>query len=70
MESGWIGDADITASSYLDEDHAPHKARLYGNSSWRPLPNDTKPFIQVNRKEYESTMRFSVLVRSHQIIKS
>ncbi|XP_041471581.1 uncharacterized protein LOC121421048 [Lytechinus variegatus] len=51
MESSWIPDADIRASSYLDEDHAPRFARLHGNSSWIPDPADREPFIQVRFQE-------------------
>ncbi|XP_072172014.1 uncharacterized protein [Diadema setosum] len=46
MEAGWIADADIMASSYQDDDHAPYHARLHGNSAWIPHPNDSRPFIQ------------------------
>lgn len=48
MESSWIPDADIQASSFLDEDHAPHFARLHGHSSWIPHPSDRNPAIQVS----------------------
>nr|XP_054761373.1 uncharacterized protein LOC129267772 [Lytechinus pictus] len=51
MESSWIPDADIQASSYLDEDHAPSFARLHGDSSWIPDPADREPFIQVRFPE-------------------
>ncbi|XP_071504721.1 lactadherin-like [Diadema antillarum] len=51
MEAGWIGDDDIVASSFLDEDHAPHNARLYGNSSWIPDPKEETPYIKVSFPE-------------------
>nr|XP_054770858.1 serine-rich adhesin for platelets-like [Lytechinus pictus] len=48
MESGQIGNALITASSYLDEDHAPGKGRLNGPSSWCAASGDSDPWIKID----------------------
>ncbi|XP_041461945.1 uncharacterized protein LOC121413255 isoform X2 [Lytechinus variegatus] len=59
MASGEISDAQIRASSFLDEDHMPHFARVGNHSSWMPSVNDQQPFIDV---VFPSRMVFTGLI--------
>nr|XP_054753960.1 uncharacterized protein LOC129259723 [Lytechinus pictus] len=59
MASGEISDAQIRASSFLDEDHMPHFARVGNHSSWMPAVNDQQPFIDV---VFPSRMIFTGLI--------
>ena len=47
MASGEISDAQIIASSYLDNAHRPCYARVGNNSSWRPALKDPQPHIEI-----------------------
>ena len=51
MQSYWIRNADITASSILDSFHDPGKARLHGKGAWMPLVQDNKQFLQIDFKD-------------------
>lgn len=59
MAFGEISDAQIRASSYLDDDHMPHFARIGNHSSWMPALNDQQPFIDVI---FPSRMIFTGLI--------
>lgn len=50
MQSFWVQDADITASSIRDNSHDPGQARLHGNGAWMPLIQDASQFLQVDFK--------------------
>ena len=47
MSSNTIQDDQITASSYYDERHQPHFARLNHDNYWRPRLDDPLPWLQV-----------------------
>ncbi|XP_068686247.1 transmembrane protease serine 9-like isoform X2 [Montipora foliosa] len=51
MQSYWIRNADITASSILDSFHDPGNARLHGKGAWMPLVQDNKQFLQIDFKD-------------------
>lgn len=46
IESGYIGDRDLTASSYKPGYEAK-KARLHGTSYWRPAQDDKNQYFTV-----------------------
>ena len=46
LESGYIGDGALTASSYKPG-YEPWKARLHGTSYWRPEKDDKNQFFTV-----------------------
>ena len=54
MESGLIADGQISASSQLDDNHAPQRARLntkmrgIKQGGWLPLTNDRNQWLQVD----------------------
>ena len=59
LENGMLTDGQISASSYLDDQHLPYFARLRNDSYWQPEANDTSPWIQVT---FSSQVVISVLV--------
>lgn len=63
MQSYWIQNADITASSIRDVSHDPGQARLHGNGAWMPLIQDTKQFLQIYFKD--ETNVSAVAVQGH-----
>ncbi|XP_030837295.1 cubilin-like [Strongylocentrotus purpuratus] len=48
MESGWIPDNSLSATSQRDKTHSSSQARLHGTSSWIPDPDVDDSTIQVN----------------------
>jgi len=63
MQSYWVQDADITASSIHDVFHDPGQARLHGNGSWMPLVQDANQFLQIHFKD--ETNVSAVAVQGH-----
>ncbi|XP_066019015.1 uncharacterized protein [Pocillopora verrucosa] len=63
MESGLISDDQISASSQLDDNHAPKRARLNTKMSgikqggWLPLTNDRNQWLQVDLNSYTRVTR-------------
>ncbi|PFX33163.1 Neuropilin-2 [Stylophora pistillata] len=63
MESGLISDGQISASSQLDDNHAPQRARLNTKISgikqggWLPLTNDRDQWLQVDLGSYTRVTR-------------
>ena len=63
MESGLISDDQISASSQLDDNHAPQRARLNTKISgirqggWLPLTNDFNQWLQVDLGSYTRVTR-------------
>ena len=47
LESGYIGDGDLTASSYKPGNEA-REARLHGTSYWKPSQDDKHQYFTVN----------------------
>ena len=47
MSDHHISDNQITASSYLDDDHFPYYGRLLNDSYWVPSQRDNTPWIQI-----------------------
>ena len=47
MTSGKISDAQIIASTSLDDAHRPMFARVGNHSSWRPAVGDLQPHIEI-----------------------
>ena len=48
MQTFWIQEAAITASSIRDSVHDPAQARLHGNGAWMPLIQDANQFLQID----------------------
>ncbi|CAG5117515.1 unnamed protein product [Candidula unifasciata] len=48
LKSGRIQNSMITASTYRDENHGPHQARLGSASSWLAAVSDKHQYIQVD----------------------
>ena len=48
MQTFWIQEAAITASSIRDSAHDPAQARLHGNGAWMPLIQDANQFLQID----------------------
>ena len=48
MQTNWIQDAAITASSIHDLEHDPGRARLHGNGAWMPLIQSADQFLQID----------------------
>ena len=48
MQTFWIQEAAITASSIRDSAHDPAQARLHGNGAWMPLIQDGNQFLQID----------------------
>ena len=63
MQSFWIQDADITASSIRDVLHDPGQARLHGNRAWMPLSQDAGQYLQIDFKD--ATNMSEVAVQGH-----
>ena len=63
MQSYWIQNADITASSILDGFHDPGQARLHGNGAWMPLVQNANQFLQIYFKD--ETNVSAVAVQGH-----
>ena len=63
MQSFWIQNADITASSIRDVLHDPGEARLHGNGAWMPLNQDVGQFLQIDFKD--ETNVSAVAVQGH-----
>ena len=63
MESGLISDGQLSASSQLDDNHAPQRARLNTEISgikqggWLPLTNDRDQWLQVDLGSYTRVTR-------------
>ena len=70
MENGAISDAQISASSQLDDNHGPHRARLNrkqeGNKkgAWSSLNNDIYQWLQVDIGTYTTVTRIATQGRS------
>ena len=70
MESGVITDAQITASSQWDDDHAAYQARLHfqkqGNKrgSWSSRRNDRNQWLQVDLGSYTTVTRVATQGRN------
>jgi len=60
MQSYWIQDADITASSIHDVFNDPGQARLHGNGSWMPLVQDANQFLQIHFKDETNVSAIAV----------
>jgi len=48
MQTNWIQDAAITASSIRNLEHDPGRARLHGNGAWMPLSQSAGQFLQIH----------------------
>ena len=66
MKSGLISDGQISASSQLDDNHSPQRARLNTKSlsgikkgSWLPLTNDRNQWLQVDLSSYTRVTRMA-----------
>ena len=63
MESKLISDGQISASSQMDDNHAPQRARLNTKISgikqggWLPLANDPNQWLQVDLGSYTRVTR-------------
>ena len=63
MEDGEITDAQVTASSRLDDNHSPSQARLNFKTDgskvggWSALSNDHNPWLQVDLGSYTRVTR-------------
>ena len=70
MESGAISDAQITASSQWDDNHAPRQARLHFKLSgikrggWSALTNDLNQWLQVDLGSYTIVTRVATQGRN------
>ena len=70
MESGLISDDQISASSQLDDNHAPQRARLNTKISgirqggWLPLTNDFNQWLQVDLGSYTRVTRVATQGRN------
>lgn len=63
MQTNWIQDAAITASSIRDIAHDPARARLHGNGAWMPLIQDANQFLQIHFQE--ETNVSAVAIQGH-----
>ena len=63
MESGWIEDADVTASSLLNIRHDPGQARLHSNSAWMPLSSDANQILQIHFQDEANVS--AVVIQGH-----
>ena len=63
MQSFWIQNADITASSIRDILHDPGEARLNGDRAWMPLNQEAGQFLQIDFKD--ETNVSAVAVQGH-----
>lgn len=48
MQSGWIVDSDITATSFLTLDNEPGSARLNSTKAWSPVRQDVSEILQIH----------------------
>ncbi|XP_030837349.1 uncharacterized protein LOC105447325 [Strongylocentrotus purpuratus] len=60
MQSGEIASAQISASSYLDEAHAPGEGRFNGPSAWCAAPAESKPWIKIDLLTHAHIDKFVV----------
>lgn len=60
MQTNWIQDAAITASSIRDIAHDPARARLHGNGAWMPLIQDTNPFLQIHFQDESNVSAIAI----------
>jgi len=65
MQTNWIQDAAITASSIRDLEHDPARARLHGNGAWMPLIQSTDQFLQIHFED--ETNVSAVAIQGHPI---
>lgn len=63
MQTNWIQDAAITASSFRDIAHDPARARLHGDGAWMPLSQDANQFLQIDFQD--ETNVSSVAIQGH-----
>ena len=65
MENGAISDAQISASSQLDDNNGPHRARLNRKQeenkkgAWSSLNNDIYQWLQVDLRTYTTVTRIA-----------
>ena len=70
MENGAISDAQISASSQLDDNNGPHRARLNRKQeenkkgAWSSLNNDIYQWLQVDLRTYTTVTRIATQGRS------
>ncbi len=48
MGNNDIKDQQISSSSFTDDAHRPHYARLLNQSFWMPSLSDSRPWIQID----------------------
>ena len=65
MQSGWVQDADVTASSMKDLVHDPGMARLHSNGAWMPFIHDVNQFLQIHFQDETSILQ--VATQGHPI---
>ena len=63
MQTYWIQDAEITASSIRDIVHDPGQARLHGNGAWMPQIQDSNQFLQIHFED--ETNVSAVAIQGH-----
>ena len=65
MDSGTIADAQITASSQLDQNHAAVQARLhFKQGSWSARSNDVNQWLQVDLGSYTTVTKVATQGRN------